>query len=113
MARSVPDGTKYINPKLHRGEDVWRSCAHRRESGGWNLKLANIGFWKEGSTAAAGHTSVQMTPEQFDESRVLILTEFYDMVRCDGTRWILDGTVEIPNWVARNPGTKHAIPVVE
>ena len=98
---SAPDGTKYIDPRLVRAEDVYRTCAHREERDGFVGRVKDIGFDKSKSTSIAGQSSVSTTPEQVMESMNIVLSRFPNMVTCDGTREIFGGKFEIANWRMR------------
>lgn len=98
LARSAEDGSKYCDPTLVRGEDVYRTCAHREEREGYVGRVGNIGFDKKQSTVTAMQSSIVATPEQVQASRDLILNRFPDMVTCNGTRFINNGKDEIANW---------------
>jgi hypothetical protein len=98
IATSAMDPTEFMDRTLVRGEDVYRTCAHRQRDGAVG-RVKSIGFDKSKSTRTAGNTSiVNVTQEQLDASRDLILAKFPGMVTCKGTRWINNGQNEIPNW---------------
>lgn len=95
---------EFISAKLVRGEDVYRTAAHRTHdrlhgNDGSVGRVAFIGFNKRGSTRTSKiGSSISATQEQLNESRDLILSRFGHIVSCNGTRWIHNDTVEIPNW---------------
>jgi hypothetical protein len=97
----------YIDSRLVRGEDVYRTCGHKTAdfiAGGDGSvgRVAYIGFNKKSSTRVSEiGSSISATPEELAKSRDLILEKFGHIVSCDGTRWINNDTVEIPNWKHR------------
>jgi hypothetical protein len=100
IACSAADPDRFIDSRLHRGGDVYRTCAHRELDGAVG-RVAFIGFDKGKSTVTAGQTSVTATQEEIYFSRDLILQRFPDMVTCEGTRLIDGGAKEIMNWRMR------------
>lgn len=94
-------GAHYLDPRITRGEDVYRTCSHRLDADGYVGRVGGLGFDKRGSTIV--QTSINATQEQINASTKLILQKFPDMVSCNGTRFILDGKYEIPNWRMLKP----------
>jgi len=97
IAKSAADSSPYMDPLLVRGEDIYRTCAHRKESGAVG-RVQFIGFDKRQSTITAGQTSISATQEQILASREMILTRFEGMVTANGTREINSGKDTIVNW---------------
>jgi len=97
LSISAPDGKKFLDPRIIRGEDVYRTCAHRKMNGGYVGRVNHIGFDKRQSTIIAGQSSIVATREEIDASTQLVLDTFPGMVTCDGTREIFGGFV-IANW---------------
>lgn len=98
LSISALDPSPYMNEELVRGEDVWRTCAHREGSNGVVGRLSFIGFDKSKSTAVAGHSSTTTNQDAINKSRDTILARFPNTVTCNGTRFIDNGRFEIPNW---------------
>lgn len=107
IAISAPAGHEFMDPALVRGEDVYRTCAHRKLSGGIG-RVGFIGFDKKQSTVTAGQTSIAATPEAILKSRDMILERFEGMVTCKGTRLIQNDSVEIVNWRMKKSKWDHA-----
>jgi hypothetical protein len=102
---------RFMDRRLVRAEDVYRTCAHRvddLERGGDGMvgRVAFIGFDKRGSTVTAGQTSVSATPEEVQWSHEIVLKNFPNMVSCTGTRWINGGKDEIANWRMKRSKTR-------
>ncbi len=100
IAISAEDPSEFMDRSLVRGEDIYRTCAHRKRDGAVG-RVRFIGFDKSKSVRIPGQTSINVTQEQLDASRDLILKKFAGMVTCTGTRWIHGNTLEIPNWRMR------------
>lgn len=95
---SAHDPSRFIDERLVRGEDVYRTCAHREADGAVG-RVRFIGFDKKGSADTSEDSSSKtISQEDFNQSRDLILQRFPGMVTCNGTRWIHNGTHEIANW---------------
>jgi hypothetical protein len=110
LSISAMDPTVYMNANLVRGEDVWRTCAHREHDKELNHgpfgavgRVQFIGFDKSKSTAIAGGSvaATAATQDRLDQSKYAILQRFPTMVSCVGTREIFNGKFTIPNWRMR------------
>lgn len=97
IAYASADSSPYMDPLLVRGEDIYRTCSHRRLDGAVG-RIAFIGFDKSKSTVTAGKTSIAATQEQIEASRDMILEKFAGMVTCNGWRLIDAGKTPIYNW---------------
>lgn len=97
---SAEDPSPFMDERLVRGEDVYRTCAHRARDGAVG-RVKFIGFDKSLSTAVAGHTSTEQDQAKLDASKDIILAKFPEMVTCTGTRTINNGKFVIPNWRMR------------
>lgn len=96
---SAKDPSGFIDTRLVRGEDVYRTCAHRELDGAVG-RVRFIGFNKrESADTSSDSSSKHIDPAAFEETRRIILERFPKMVTCDGTRWV--GTTQIPNWKLR------------
>jgi hypothetical protein len=93
---SAEDPSPFMDERLVRGEDIYRTCAHRARDGAVG-RVKFIGFNKRGSTIKQSVAS-KITQQQFDESKEIILSRWEGMVTCTGTREIHNGQVTIPNW---------------
>jgi hypothetical protein len=106
LSVSAADPSQYITRELSRGEDVWRTLAHREVEAslhggvGYNGRVQFIGFDKSKSTAIAGGSvaASSTTQEKINASREAILARFPGRVSCKGTREIFGGKFTIPNW---------------
>lgn len=104
LAIANRDPDDYMDSSIARGEDVYRTCAHREEdllrgNDGSVGRVAHVGFDKRGSTVTAGQTSISVSQGDVDRSRDLILERFTGLVTCDGTRLVTPGSdVMIANW---------------
>jgi hypothetical protein len=95
---SAADPSPYMDERLLRGEDVYRTCAHRRKDGAVG-RVAFVGFNKAKSADTSPDSSSKtVSQEDFDLSRRIILDTFPTMVTCTGTRRIHAGQHEIANW---------------
>jgi len=83
---------KYMDPRLKRYDDVYRTLAHREADGAVG-RVAQIGIDK-------AKCSVNAAPRMEDvkEEIDFILNRFPGMATCEGTRKINSGTRVIPNW---------------
>lgn len=97
IAVSALDSSPYMDPTLVRGEDVYRTCAHRKEAGAVG-RIPWIGFDKRQSTITAGQSSISEKQDLILASRNMILERFEGMVTAKGTRFINNGQDEIVNW---------------
>src|SRR5262245_23712352 len=93
---AAEDPSEFIDERLVRGEDVYRSCAHREIDGGVG-RVKFVRFDKKGSADTAGHsTSKSIEPAAFEETKRIILERFPGKVSCVGERFV--NGVAIPNW---------------
>jgi hypothetical protein len=106
IAVSAEDSSPYMDPTLVRGEDVYRTCAHRKRDGAVG-RVQWIGFDKRQSTITAGQSSISATPEAILASREMILQRFEGMVTAEGTRFINGGRDEIINWRMKRSKWDH------
>lgn len=106
IAFSAEDSSPYMDPTLVRGEDIYRTCAHRKEAGAVG-RVQFVGFDKRQSTITAGQSSISVTEEQVLASREMILTRFEGMVSAKGTREINAGKDTIVNWRMKKSAWDH------
>jgi len=102
IACSALDPAPYIDRRIIRGEDVYRSCSHRVKDGAVG-RVAFVGVDKSDATMDSSAGDLLHA-----ESRQIILDTFGSMVTCNGTRWIHNDTVEIPNWKLHRGGNFRA-----
>lgn len=93
---SAIDPSPFIDERLVRGEDVYRTCAHRERDGAVG-RVKFVGFNKRGSADTSVDSSSRLIKqEDFDRTKEIILNRFPTMVTCNGWRTV--GGMEIPNW---------------
>jgi|GEM_PF-5873171 len=93
---SAEDPSRFIDERLVRAEDVYRTCAHRELDGAVG-RVKFIGFDKKGSAdTSADSSSRTIRQEDFDRTRDIVLQRFSRYVSCEGTRKV--NGIDIPNW---------------
>ncbi len=93
IAYSAENPSPFIDIRLKRSGDVYRSCAHREKDGAVG-RVSFIGFNKKESTL---HQSmIPLDPVSVAEARDIILARFPTMVKYSDTR-IVNG-YPIPDW---------------
>ena len=104
IAVTTNEPWQFIDVRLRRAGDVYRSCAHRELDGAVG-RVAHIGFDKSKSTITAGQTSIDLTMDEILANRDFILKAFPGFVTCEGVRYVDNGTKPILNWrMRRDPG---------
>lgn len=92
MSSLTPE--EFLDPRLPRYEDVYRSASHRKRDGAVG-KVLWIGLNKAKSLR---NSVASKTPEEIELAKEIILGKFPDMVSCIGTRTLDGGRQVIPNW---------------
>lgn len=93
IAISSLNPIRFIDPRICRGGDVYRTCAHRRLNKGVG-RVGHIGFDKSKSTIS--QTSFSVTQEEVDLSKEIILSTFPGMVKVSSA--IVINGVAIPKY---------------
>lgn len=95
LVRSAFDPGKYLDTRLRRFEDVYRSLSHREQDGAVG-RVAWIGLRKSAPTK---DSVKDQSPEVITEAIQIITERFPGMIKFDGTKLIDGGTREIPKVV--------------
>jgi hypothetical protein len=103
LYRSTTEPGRFINPEQAMYEDVWRTCSHREDGGGWTGRVKSIGVDKK--TVCNPKTTAYAAGDlaQREEAIRAITTRFPTIVSCDGTRTINGGSLTIAYWKFRPP----------
>lgn len=92
IASETPE--QFLDPRLPRYEDVYRSASHRKLNGAVG-RVSWIGLDKRESLR---DSVASKTPEEIELAKEIILGAFPGMVTCKGTRTLDGGRQVIPNW---------------
>lgn len=82
IAASSQNPWKYIDPRIVRSGDVYRSCAHRRES----LAVGRVGFIGVNKNLSTKECAIDITREQLDGDKEIILSQFADLLEFTGVK---------------------------
>jgi hypothetical protein len=104
LCKSSDTPERYLDHRIVRYEDVYRSCAHREEDGAVG-RVSWIGVNKKESTSTAGRTSIVETNADRERDIKLILERFPDFVTCNGMREAYSGGPLIANWRFKRHGS--------
>jgi hypothetical protein len=94
LSISAEDSREFIDDRIVRGEDIYRTCAHRLKDGAVG-RVKFIGFDKKKSTM--GTTT---TPDRalLDQSRDIILERFSGLVAYEGPKELAGGRIKYEGW---------------
>lgn len=94
---------RYTDLRVPTNEDIYRTLAHRRVDDGYVGRISWACHDRRKSAHPKGSAYAPEDKAREWYTRELILTQFPDLVSCDGVRRINGGKQEIANWVFKRP----------